>query len=108
MRESLWHEHKINHEGKYEAHLHPEVGWNQSPQSPAGKPEGLDIDGSGNANSLSLIFLLFLCLHLRNVTSAHDKEQNLVAFVDMGQAMNFWPSGGQQVKEIHNSEKSEA
>lgn len=70
-------------------HLDPEVGWNLSAWSPAGKREGLDVDGSCDVNSLSLIFLLFLCLHLRNVTNVHDKEQNLLEFMDMGQALNY-------------------
>lgn len=48
-------------------------------QGPAGQHEGLSIDGSGYGSSLPFI-LLSPCLYLRDMTSTHDKKQNLVAF----------------------------
>lgn len=42
------------------------------------------MDVSGSRSSLPLTFLLFPCLNLRDVTSAHDKKQNLVVFHEHG------------------------
>lgn len=61
-----------------------EVGQNQSARGLAGLDEEFGIDLSVNRSSPPLIFLLFPCLNLRDVTSAHDKKQNLVAFQEHG------------------------
>ena len=54
----------------------------------AGQNEELNSNLSVNGSSLSLIFLLFPCLSLTDVTSAQDKKQNLVAVHEHGTAMN--------------------
>lgn len=80
MRESLWHEQKFCLEKQWEVHPDREVEQDQSTRGPAGQHEGLGIDGSGYGSSLPFIFLLSPCLYLGDMTSAHDKKQNLVAF----------------------------
>ena len=51
--------------------------------------EELNSNLSVSGSSLSLIFLLFPCLSLRDVTSAQDKEQNLVAVHERGHGYEF-------------------
>ena len=51
--------------------------------------EELNSNLSVSGSSLSLIFLLFPCLSLRDVTSAQDKKQNLVAVREQGHGCEF-------------------
>lgn len=75
------------------------VGWNQSVHGPAGLSGSLGIDGSGHGSSLPLTVLLSPCLHLRDVTIAHDTKLNRVPWMNAGMTVNSWPSGVEQVKE---------
>ena len=51
--------------------------------------EELNSNLSIGGNSLSLIFLLFPFLSLKDATSAHDKKQNLVAIHEYGHVFEF-------------------
>lgn len=66
-----------------------EVGQNPSARGPASPEEEFGVDLSGNRSSLPLTFLLFPCLNLRDVTSAHDKKPfTKWPFTNMGMAVN--------------------